>query len=77
MESIPYGLGAGANLLKMIAPGSMERINISIQHQNKMGKKIIEDAGGKESYDAMTRKKLGSKTPIVDLSNKKGIIFGE
>jgi hypothetical protein len=77
MESIPYGLGGATNLLKRIAPGSMERVNISIQHQNKMGKKIIEDAGGKETYDAMARKKLGPKAPTIDLSNNKGIVFGE
>jgi hypothetical protein len=77
MESIPYGLGTGAKLLKMIAPGSMERVNTSIQHQNKMGKKIIEDAGGKEAYDAMARKKRGSKAITLDLSDNKGIVFGE
>ncbi|VVB61762.1 Transglutaminase-like superfamily protein [uncultured archaeon] len=77
MESIPYGLGTGAKLLKRIAPGSMERVNISIQHQNKMGKKIIEEAGGKEAYDAMARKKRGTKAIPLDLSDKKGIVFGE
>lgn len=77
MESIPYGLGGGANLLQRLAPGSMERINISIQHQNKMGKKIIEEAGGKEAYDAMARKKYKAKAPRLDLSDKKGIVFGE
>ena len=77
MESIPYGLGGATNILKKIAPGSMERVNISIQHQNKMGKKIIEEAGGKEAYDAMVRKKRGSKAIIFDLSDKKGIVFGE
>jgi len=49
----------------------MERVNISIQHQNQIGKKIIEDAGGKTAYDTMARKKLGPKAPIIDLSNKK------
>jgi hypothetical protein len=77
MESIPYGLGGATNILKTIAPGSMERVNISIQHQNRIGKKIIEEAGGKTAYDAMARKKLGPKAPTIDLSNKKGIIFGE
>ena len=77
MESIPYGLGGSTNLLRRIAPGSMERVNISIQHQNKIGKKIIEDAGGKEAYDAQARKKLGPKAPTIDLSNNKGIVFGE
>jgi hypothetical protein len=77
MESIPYGLGGASGLLKRIAPGSMERVNISIQHQNRIGKKIIEDAGGRDAYDASARKKLGPKTPRVDLSDKKGIVFGE
>jgi hypothetical protein len=77
MESIPYGLGGSTNLLKRIAPGSMERVNISIQLQNKMGKKIIDDAGGRATYDASARKKLGPKAPTVDLSKKKEIIFKE
>jgi hypothetical protein len=77
MESIPYGLGGASQILKKIAPGSMERVNISIQHQNKIGRTIIQDAGGLEQYNAQVRKKLGPKTPTVDLSNKKGIIFGE
>jgi hypothetical protein len=77
MESIPYGLGGATNLLRRIAPGSMERVNISIQHQNTLGKKIIEDAGGKEAYDAMARKKGRPKAPTVDLSKKKEIIFDE
>jgi hypothetical protein len=77
MESIPYGLGGATNFLRRLAPGSMERVNISIQHQNKMGKKIIEDAGGKEAYDAMARKKLGPKAPTIDLSDNKGIVFGK
>jgi hypothetical protein len=77
MESIPYGLGLGSKLLQKIGPGSMERVNISIQHQNIMGKKIIEDAGGKEAYDAMARIKRVSQSPTPDLSDKKGIVFGE
>ena len=77
MESIPYGLGGASGLLKRIAPGSMERVNISIQHQNSMGKKVIKDAGGRDAYDASARKKLGPKAPMVDLSDKKGIVFGE
>jgi len=77
MESIPYGLGVGSKLLKKLAPGSMERVNISIQRQNIVGKKIIEDAGGKDAYDIMARKKHKSKAPTLDLSDKKGIVFEE
>lgn len=77
MESIPFGLGGASRILKRIAPGSMERVNISIQHQNEMGKKIIAEAGGREAYNAQVRKKLPPKAPAVDLSNKKGISFEE
>ncbi len=66
MESIPYGLGGATRLLKKIAPGSMERINASILRQIEAGKKLIEEAGGEEAYDAKVRKKL-PKTPKMDL----------
>jgi hypothetical protein len=55
----------------------MERVNISIQRQNQIGKKVIEDAGGREAYDAMARKKRAAQSPKLDLSDKKGIVFGE
>jgi hypothetical protein len=77
MESMPYGLGGATKLLKKIAPASMERVNISIQQQNSLGRKIIEDAGGKEAYDALARKKIGPKGPTVQLTKKKEIVFGE
>jgi len=77
MESIPYGLGGASGLLQRIAPASMERVNISIQRQNEMGRKIIEEAGGKEAYDAQARKRLGPKAPTIDLSRKSGIEFQE
>jgi len=66
MESIPYGLGGATRLLKKIAPGSMERVNASILRQIEAGKKLIEEAGGEEAYDAKVRKKL-PKTPKIDL----------
>jgi hypothetical protein len=77
MESMPYGLGAGTKILKKLAPGSMERVNISIQRQNAAGRKIIEDAGGKEAYDVQARKKIRLKGPTVEIEKKKEIIFGE
>ncbi len=43
MESLPYGLAAMVNFAKKLAPGSMERVNVSIQNQIKMGGKIIEE----------------------------------
>jgi len=77
MESIPYGFGGVTKMLRRLAPASMERVNISIQKQDEMGKKVIEEAGGKEAYDAAARKKLGPKAPTIDLSGKSGIEFQE
>ncbi|MBN1281283.1 MAG: transglutaminase domain-containing protein [Candidatus Thermoplasmatota archaeon] len=75
MESIPYGLGGATNFLRRLAPGSMERVNISIQHQNEMGQRIIQDAGGREAYDAQARKKRGPASPKLELAHKHGIEF--
>lgn len=76
MESIPYGLGSATKILKKIAPGSMDRINVSIQKQIESGKKTIEEAGGEEIYDEKARKKR-PKIPKMELKEKKGIIFEE
>ena len=75
MESIPYGLGGSTTLLKRIAPASMERVNISIQRQEAMGHKVIEEAGGVAAYDAMARKKLGPKGPSIGLTKPQAISF--
>ena len=75
MESMPYGMGNSANLLKKIAPGSMERVNISIQKQIEKGSKIIKDAGGLKAYDKKARHEKGPKLPEYKLEDKKEIIF--
>jgi hypothetical protein len=75
MESIPYGMGQSAKLLKKIAPGSMERVNISILKQIEKGRKIIKEAGGLEAYDREARGEKGLKMPELTLKTKKEIIF--
>jgi len=75
MESMPYGLGGSTKLLKKLAPASMERVNISIQKQEAMGRKVIEQAGGLAAYDAMARKKLGPKGPSIGLTKPQAISF--
>jgi len=75
MESIPYGIGALVRIGKLIAPGSMERVNVSIQTQIERGKKIIEDADGIEAYDKGIRKKQGPKKPKLDIEDREEIIF--
>jgi len=77
MESLPYGLAAMVRGAKKLAPGSMERVNVSIQNQIERGRKIIEEAGGIEAYDKQARKKKGPKQPKMDLNGRKEIIFHE
>ena len=77
MESLPYGLAAMVSIAKKLAPGSMERVNISIQKQIEIGRKIIEDAGGIEAYDVHARKKKGPKQPKMELKDRKEIVFHE
>jgi len=55
LEAQPLGLAAGSRLLYLISPGSMERVNISIQKQIERGRRILEEAGGAEAYDRRTR----------------------
>jgi hypothetical protein len=75
MESIPYGFAGSTKLLKKIAPGSMERVNISILKQIEKGRKIIEEAGGVEAYDRMVRVQEGAKKPELKIENKSQIVF--
>ena len=75
MESIPYGFAGSTRLLKIIAPGSMERINISILKEIEKGRKIIDDAGGVEAYDKKARSEGGPKKPELKIKDNKKIIF--
>jgi len=75
MESIPYGFSTSTKLLKKIAPGSMERVNISILKQIEKGRKIIEEAGGLESYDKKARGGKKPAKPKMEIQTKKEIIF--
>ncbi|OYT29338.1 hypothetical protein B6U98_02620 [Thermoplasmatales archaeon ex4572_165] len=75
MESIPFGLAGAIRGLSKIAPGSMERVNISIQKQIASGKKIIADAGGVEAYDKNAREKMEIKQPTLQLQTKDEIVF--
>jgi hypothetical protein len=56
LESLPLGLAAGSWLLHKISPGSMERVNISVQTQIEQGRRILEQAGGIREYDERARK---------------------
>ena len=66
LESLPLGLAGGTRLLQMIAPGSMERVNVSIQRQIERGRQIIQEAGGVPAYDERARRAGGPKAPKVE-----------
>jgi hypothetical protein len=66
LESLPLGLAGGTRLLQMIAPGSMERVNVSIQRQIERGRQIIQEAGGVPVYDERARSAGGPKAPKVE-----------
>lgn len=55
LESLPRGLVIGSRILHMLSPGSMERINVSVQAQIAEGFQVIADAGGREAYDRQAR----------------------
>jgi hypothetical protein len=77
MESIPYGFGTSLEILHLVSPGSMERVNISIKKQKEQGRRIIEAAGGVEAYDRKARSRQGGKCPKVLLELKKQIVFDD
>jgi hypothetical protein len=55
LESLPRGLVIGSHILHKISPGSMERINVSVQEEIAKGSQVIEKAGGREAYDRQAR----------------------
>lgn len=75
IESIPLGLGGALQFLNKLAPGSMERVNISIQKQIEKGQEIIKNAGGIDLYNLNTRKKKGPVTPELTLQGQEQIVF--
>lgn len=77
LESVPFGLARSSRLLHQIAPGSMERINISVVNQTRRGEEILRAAGGVRAYDERVRNALGPKTPQVELTKREEIIFQE
>ena len=77
MESVPYGFAGSTKILKIIAPGSMERVNISILKQIEKGNEIIKEAGGAEAYDKKARKEKGPQKPEMKIKKDEKIVFEE
>jgi hypothetical protein len=76
-ESIPLGLGLPSQILmKHLVPNSVAGINIGILEQIENGRKIIEAAGGENTYDAEARKRRSQRAIKKDLlKNHDSIIF--
>jgi hypothetical protein len=55
LEALPPGLAMGSRLLYTIAPGSMERVNVSVQKQIEQGRQVLQEAGGLRAYDRQAR----------------------
>jgi hypothetical protein len=78
LESLPLTLGFSSKILmKKIAPSSVAKINASILQQIERGRKIIEEAGGEESYDKMARRKRGPEIPKLKVEYRKDKISFE
>jgi hypothetical protein len=63
LESLPVGLAAGSKILHRIAPGSMERINVSVLEQIEQGRQVLQKAGGLAAYDEQARSHAESAKP--------------
>jgi len=75
-ESMPYGLNLMLKVGQKLAPGSMERFNLSIQSQHEAGIKVLKDYDSLEDYDAVARKKqLSQRPPEVKIKHKEQIVF--
>ncbi len=72
VESLPYGLGISMKLLKIISPGTVNKLNANVVEQIEKGKKILERMG-EEEYDRMARRK--KRKPTMELEHKEGLIF--
>jgi len=59
-------LANAGRLLQMIASGSMEWVNVSIQRQIDRGRQIIKEAGGALAYDERARSAEGPTHPKVE-----------
>lgn len=74
-EAIPFGLAAASRFLQRLAPGSMERVNVSVAKQAARGAQVLAEAGGAAAYDERVRRALGPSGPEVDLRPREGLVF--
>jgi hypothetical protein len=64
-------------VFKWLAPASLERMNVGLQKKYELGRKIIEEAGGREAYNQKVREKDTWFSPIIELNDDEALIFEE
>lgn len=76
-ESIPLGLEIPSRLLmRHLVPNSVAGINIGILEQIEKGKKIIQEAGGEEAYNAEARRRRSQASIKKELlQDQDNIVF--
>jgi hypothetical protein len=74
-ESIPLKLGIEMKALMWLAPAAMERANVWVRTKSlPEGKKIIEEAGGREAYDRKARDRR-LHPPIIEAKENAALVF--
>jgi Transglutaminase-like superfamily len=73
-ESISLTLGIAMTTLMWLAPAAMERANLVIKNILPEGRKIIEEAGGREAYDKKARERRLS-LPIIEAKEHAALVF--
>jgi hypothetical protein len=76
-ESVPSTIGRAIGIFNWLAPATIERMNVNIQKQIALGRKIIEEAGGREAYDQKAREKFRILSPTMELSDDEALVFKE
>jgi len=76
-ESLPLRLEIAMKAGMWLAPGAMERANIVIQKEIPRGRRIINEAGGFETYDQKARERLKLFSPTIEIKRNEAIVFGE
>jgi hypothetical protein len=74
-ESIPLQLGIALKATMSLAPAVMERIDVMAQTVLPIGRKVIEEAGGREAYDQKARERLRLSCPSIEPKKDTALLF--
>jgi hypothetical protein len=74
-ESIPLRLGIASKAMMFLAPATMERIDVMAQTVLPIGRRVIEEAGGREAYDQKARERLMRSFPTIEPKKDTALLF--